>query len=60
MVLQDHATSTIGDDTIDVEGGHILVGPAEIPHKIINSGEGILHMINLHPSPQVITRWLEH
>ena len=59
VVLQGHATFTIGDDTIDVEGGHILIGPAEVPHKFINSGEGILHMINLHPGPQVITQWLE-
>lgn len=59
VVQEGHATFTIGGDTIDVEGGHVLIGPAEFPHRFVNSGEGLLHMITIHPSPQVITQWLE-
>src|SRR5260221_13979801 len=47
VVQEGHATFTIGEDTIDVEGGHVLIGPAEVPHTFVNSGEGILQMITI-------------
>jgi len=59
VVQQGQATFTIGDTTRAVSGGHIVIGPANIPHKFINSGEETLQMINIHPSQQEITEWLE-
>jgi mannose-6-phosphate isomerase-like protein (cupin superfamily) len=59
VVQEGHATFTIGEDTIEVEGGHVLIGPAEVPHKFVNSGEGILLMVTIHPSKETIGRWLE-
>jgi mannose-6-phosphate isomerase-like protein (cupin superfamily) len=59
VVQEGHATFTVGEDTIEVEGGHVLIGPAEVPHKFVNSGEGILLMVTIHPSKETIGRWLE-
>jgi mannose-6-phosphate isomerase-like protein (cupin superfamily) len=36
-----------------------VIGPADVPHKFINAGEGILRTINIHPSPETIGKWLE-
>src|SRR5260221_14783261 len=54
VVQEGHATFTVGEDTLEVEGAHVLVGPAEVPHKFINSGEGILLMGTTHQSKQPI------
>lgn len=59
VVLEGHATFTVGDRTIEVDGEHVVIGPAGVPHKFINSGEGTLRQINIHPSAEVITEWLE-
>ncbi|QBD80650.1 cupin domain-containing protein [Ktedonosporobacter rubrisoli] len=59
VVQEGQATFTVGESTIEVEGGHVVVGPANIPHKFINSGTGPLRMINIHPSEQTIQQWLE-
>ena len=59
MILEGHATFTVGGHTIEVDGGHVVIGPADVPHKFINSGEGTLRQINIHPSTEVITEWLE-
>lgn len=53
------ATFTVGDSILEVRGGEIVVAPANTPHKFKNSGDEPLQMINIHPSKQVITRWLE-
>jgi mannose-6-phosphate isomerase-like protein (cupin superfamily) len=49
----------MGDHTIEVDGGHIVIGPAGVPHRFINSGEDTLRQITIHPSKEVITEWLE-
>jgi mannose-6-phosphate isomerase-like protein (cupin superfamily) len=36
-----------------------VIGPAGVPHKFMNSGEGTLRQITIHPSAEVITEWLE-
>jgi mannose-6-phosphate isomerase-like protein (cupin superfamily) len=50
VILEGHATFTVGDHTIEVDGGQMLIGPASVPHKFVNSGEGMLRQINIHPS----------
>ena len=42
-----------------MDGGHVVIGPAGVPHTFVNSGEGTLRQINIHPSAEVITEWLE-
>jgi mannose-6-phosphate isomerase-like protein (cupin superfamily) len=59
VILEGQATFTVDENTIEVEGGHVVIGPAGVPHKFINSGEGTLRQINIHSSKEVITEWLE-
>ena len=59
VILEGHATFTVGESTLEVDGGHVVIGPAGVPHKFVNSGEGTLRQINIHPSAEVITEWLE-
>lgn len=59
VVLEGHATFTVGEHTREVDGGNVVIGPAGVPHKFVNSGEGTLRMITIHPSKEVILEWLE-
>ncbi len=59
VVQEGQATFTIGDTTLEVRGGQIVIGPANTPHKFKNSGEEPLQMVTIHPSKEVITEWLE-
>jgi quercetin dioxygenase-like cupin family protein len=52
-------TFTVGDETIEVSGEKIVVVPAGVPHKFINSGEGIARHIDLHVNDRMVTEWLE-
>ena len=38
VVQEGEATFTIGDDTMEASGGQILIAPAGVPHKFVNSG----------------------
>jgi len=59
VILEGHATFTVGDQTVEVDGGNIVIGPANVPHKFVNSGEGALRMVDILPSKEVITEWLD-
>src|SRR6266568_6723755 len=56
VVQEGHATFTVGDSTIEVDGGHVVIAPSNVPHKFTNSGEGVLRQIDIHPSKEVITQ----
>ena len=49
----------LGDKTVVVEAGHIVVGPPDVPHGFTNTGTGELRLTAIHGNPQFITRWLE-
>ena len=38
VTLEGEATFTVGDATIEVSAGQIVVAPAGVPHKFVNSG----------------------
>jgi mannose-6-phosphate isomerase-like protein (cupin superfamily) len=60
FVLQEgQATFTVGDASIVAAGGQIVVVPAEMPHKFVNSGSGRLRQISIHASERMVTEWLE-
>ena len=59
LVQEGNATFTVGGDTIDVTGGQIVVAPADIPHKFVNSGTGPLRQIDIHANDRFVTEWLE-
>jgi mannose-6-phosphate isomerase-like protein (cupin superfamily) len=53
VVQEGHVTFTLGDDTIEATGGQIVVVPAGVPHKFVNSGSGPLRQVDIHPSGRI-------
>ena len=53
ITLEGNATFTVGDDTIEVSAGQIVVAPAGVPHKFVNSGDGPLRQVDIHPSGHI-------
>ena len=59
VIQQGCATYTVGSTTLEAQAGQIVIVPAGVPHKFINSGSGRLVQVDIHHSPQFITQWLE-
>jgi mannose-6-phosphate isomerase-like protein (cupin superfamily) len=39
-------------------GGEVVVAPAGVAHRFINSGDGRLRQVDIHESPRFDTEWL--
>jgi mannose-6-phosphate isomerase-like protein (cupin superfamily) len=52
-------TFTVGDETVELEPGQMLVAPANTPHKFVNSGDKPLRMTTIHPAPRIEQEDLE-
>jgi mannose-6-phosphate isomerase-like protein (cupin superfamily) len=59
VVQEGTATFTAGEEVIEASGGQVVVVPAGVPHKFVNSGVGRLRQIDIHASERFITEWLE-
>jgi len=59
IIQEGVATYTVGAATLEARAGQIIIGPADTPHKFINSGEGRLRQVDIHLSKRFITKWLE-
>jgi mannose-6-phosphate isomerase-like protein (cupin superfamily) len=59
IIEEGSATFTVGSTVFEAQAGQIVIGPAEVPHKFINTGEGQLRQIDIHCGPQFSTQWLE-
>ena len=59
VIQAGQVTFTVGDATIEATGGQIVIAPAGVPHKFVNSGKTPLRSINIHPISRMITEWLE-
>jgi mannose-6-phosphate isomerase-like protein (cupin superfamily) len=59
VVQEGTATFTAGEEVIKVRGGQVVVVPAGVPHKFVNSGAGRLRQIDIHASERFVTEWLE-
>ena len=59
IVESGRATFRIGDDTVDVEGGNVVVSPAGEAHGFTNSGDGELRLTAIHGGGRFVTEWLE-
>jgi quercetin dioxygenase-like cupin family protein len=59
VVQEGEATFTVGEATIEVSGGQIVVVPAGVPHKFVNSGTGPLRQVDIHPSGRMTTERLK-
>jgi mannose-6-phosphate isomerase-like protein (cupin superfamily) len=53
VTLEGEATFTVGDDTIEVSAGQVVVAPAGVPHKFVNTGTGPLRQVDIHPSGRI-------
>src|SRR5215212_10871294 len=53
VTLEGEATVTVGDATIEVSAGQVVVAPAGVPHKFVNSGSGPLRQVDIHPSGHI-------
>ena len=58
IVEEGQVTFVLGDETVVVEGGHVVVGPPDVPHGFTNTGTGELRLMAVHGSPRFITQWL--
>ena len=59
VVQEGNVTFTVGDETIEAKGGQVVVVPAGMAHKFVNSGTGRLRQVNVHASERFVTEWLE-
>jgi mannose-6-phosphate isomerase-like protein (cupin superfamily) len=59
VVQEGSVTFTAGDETIEVKGGQVVVVPAGVPHKFVNSGAERLRQVDIHASDRFLTEWLE-
>ena len=53
VTLEGEATFTVGDATIEASAGQIVVAPAGVPHKFVNSGSGPLRQVDIHPNGRI-------
>jgi mannose-6-phosphate isomerase-like protein (cupin superfamily) len=58
VVESGEATFQLGDDTIVVRGGQVVVGPANVPHGFTNTGTESLRLTAIHGAATFDTEWL--
>ncbi len=54
VVQEGEATFTAGDEEALVTGGHIVVVPADTPHRFVNSGDELLRMVTIHQNGELV------
>jgi mannose-6-phosphate isomerase-like protein (cupin superfamily) len=60
FIIQEGAvTFTVGSATLQAHAGQIIVVPANLPHKFMNTGDRPLRQVDIHVSRQFVTEWLE-
>jgi mannose-6-phosphate isomerase-like protein (cupin superfamily) len=59
VIEEGEVAFTAGDETFEAKAGQIVVVPAGVPHKYVNSGAGKARHIDIHASGLMATEWLE-
>src|SRR5262245_45161009 len=59
IIQEGAATFTVGSATLQAHAGQIIMVPANLPHKFMNTGDRQLRQVDIHVSRQFITDWLE-
>ena len=59
VLLEGQATFTLGETTVDATGGQILIAPAGVAHRFVNSGSTPLRQIDIHLNDRFATEWLQ-
>jgi mannose-6-phosphate isomerase-like protein (cupin superfamily) len=58
VVESGEATFRIGDDTVVVGGGNVVVSPPGEAHGFTNTGSSELRLTAIHAAPRFDTEWL--
>lgn len=59
FVVQEGATEfTVGDATVEVEAGTIIVVPAGAVHSFKGASDGVTRQVNIHPVAEMVTEWI--
>jgi mannose-6-phosphate isomerase-like protein (cupin superfamily) len=58
VVESGQASFQLGDDTVVVGSGAIVVGPANVPHGFTNTGTSQLRLTAIHGAAEFTTEWL--
>ena len=58
IVESGEATFRIGDDTVVVGGGTVVVSPPGEAHGFTNTGSSELRLTTIHAAPRFETEWL--
>ena len=53
------ATFTVEGEEIELEAGHAIVVPAGAAHTLVNSGDGPMRLVSIHPRPRMEQEDLE-
>ena len=59
IIQEGTATFTVGSTILEAGAGQIIIVPAEVPHKFMNSGDRQLKQVDIHLNGHFITDWLE-
>jgi quercetin dioxygenase-like cupin family protein len=59
VIQEGNLTFVVGDETIEATCGHILIAPANVPHRFTNTGATVARHMNIHTRSQMVTTWLE-
>ena len=59
LVRAGQVRFTVGGQDIAAHAGQIVVAPANVPHKFVNVGDGLLEMVCIHPSARIMQEDLE-
>ena len=59
VVQEGSVTFTAGEEVVEASGGQVVVVPAGVVHKFVNSGAGRLRQVDIHASERFVTEWLE-
>ncbi len=53
ILEEGKATYTVDGKEIELDAGQALVVPARAVHTLVNSGDGPLRLISIHPAPRM-------
>ena len=59
IVQEGKATFTVEGEEIEAEAGQIVIVEAGKAHRFVNSGEGPLRQVTIHPAPRMVQEDLE-
>jgi mannose-6-phosphate isomerase-like protein (cupin superfamily) len=59
VIQEGRCTFFVGDDEFETGAGDIVIAPAGVPHRFVNSGDGPLRQLDIHVSPVFSTEWLD-